>query len=161
MTTTWLTEWPATLSAGVDVALLDLSRVATQTPIWFNFLNKEEQERALRFHFDHHRQRFIAARMALRVLLGRYLCIAPEEVELIYTHYGKPELHPRQNNIGLSFNLSHSHELALFAFTQQVDIGIDIEHAVGDRDCRGLAARFFSAAESAQLLALPADQIIT
>ena len=56
----------------------------------------------------------------------------------------------------LSFNLSHSHGLALFAITRVRRIGIDLERIRTDCPCGQIAERFFSSRESAKLQALPA-----
>ena len=44
-------------------------------------LNKDENERAQRFYFNKHKRRFATARATLRLILGRYLNKAPEQLE--------------------------------------------------------------------------------
>jgi 4'-phosphopantetheinyl transferase len=56
------------------------------------------------------------------------------------------------------FNASHSGGLALFAITLDREIGVDIEHVRPMRDLEGIAARFFSTRETADLMSLPEDQ---
>ena len=58
----------------------------------------------------------------------------------------------------LRFNLAHSHELALYAFTRGREIGVDIEYLRALPDADQIADRFFSARENATLQALPASQ---
>ena len=61
----------------------------------------------------------------------------------------------RRGRGSYDFNLSHSRGLALFAFARQVDIGVDLEHLRSDVNHLALAEHFFSAAERAELNALP------
>ena len=61
----------------------------------------------------------------LRRLLGEYLGIEPGHVQISYTRDGKPFVDHHSTNI--RFNISHSHEIALFAFSKDFDLGIDIE----------------------------------
>lgn len=94
------------------------------SPKDWSILNTEEQERAKRFHFEHHRRRFVASRAKMRVILARYLHLAPEQLMLSTAHKGKPFLlHP----FNIQFNLSHSGEMALLAIGKTHELGVDIE----------------------------------
>ena len=55
----------------------------------------------------------------------------------------------------LSFNLSHSHNLALYAVTQGREIGVDVEFIRNDINLLGIAKRFFSDQEYAELQEFP------
>ncbi len=120
-------------------------------------LSADERERAARFRFDKHQRRFTVARGVLRTLLGRYLGCEPEDLTFEYSEHGKPFLAGNQA-IDLRFNLSHSHEIALFGFTIGRDIGVDVEQIRPDRSTREIAERFFSPAEVEALFALPKEQ---
>jgi len=136
-------------------ARLDASPAATSN--FHELLSNDERERAARFHFDEHRRRFTAARGILRTLLGRYLESNPHDLRFEYSDHGKPFLvgtHTRD----LRFNLSHSHEVALFGFTIGRDIGIDVEQIRPDRSTPEIAERFFSRREVEALFALPREQ---
>jgi 4'-phosphopantetheinyl transferase len=119
-------------------------------------LAPDEVQRAERFHFQRDRQHFIAGRALLRLILGRYLRMAPKQIPLAYTAYGKPFLASPADQGQYSFNLSHSAGIALYAVTRARAVGVDIERIRSDLDHQQIAARFFSPAEQAQLLALPA-----
>ena len=108
-------------------------------------LSADEIFRANRFRFPQHRRKFIVARGILRQLLGNYLAIAPARVDLIYETRGKPLL--AANDSALQFNISHSQEYALFGFTRQHSIGVDLEYQRSMPDCLKIARRFFSANE--------------
>jgi 4'-phosphopantetheinyl transferase len=127
---------------------------AVTEQFWF-LLAPDETDRAGRFRFDHLRRSFILARGALRVLLGRYLNIAPGGIEFGYGSKGKPALAAPHR---LQFNASHSGDLALFAFTTDCEIGVDVERIRPIPDTEDVAKRFFCAEETAELMALPAGQ---
>ncbi len=111
-------------------------------------LDDHERVRAGRFHFEKDRHRYAATRGLLRRLLGDALGLAPAAVDLSYGPHGKPTL---AHASLLRFNISHSEGWALFALTNDRDIGIDLESA--DRlpsdpaKLSGLAARVLSARE--------------
>lgn len=119
-------------------------------------LSPDEQARAARFSFDKDRRRFIAARGILRALLGRYLHVPAETLRFIYNAHRKPALPPETHPV-LCFNLSHSYELALYAFACEREIGVDIEYmrSLTSNDYILLAKRCFSQSEYAALCALP------
>jgi 4'-phosphopantetheinyl transferase len=121
-------------------------------------LDQDEQARANRFHFEKHRRHFVVGRGVLRLLLGRYLETSPEDVRLSYGPYGKPALDAVHYNSRLRFNASHSGELALYAFVQDHEVGIDVELIKGDFETEEIAERFFSPYEIKTLSALPAAE---
>jgi 4'-phosphopantetheinyl transferase len=114
-----------------------------------------EREQAARFRSDHLRHSFILTRGALRVLLGRYLDADPARLQFTYGAKGKPSLGA---NSCIKFNSSHSGELAVFAFTLDCEIGIDIEQIYPLPRIKDIAGRFFCEEESGELLSLPVDQ---
>ena len=74
----------------------------------------DERARAERFYFQKHREHFIAGRGLLRNILSRYLDKEPAQLRFRYNSYGKPDLTEETGAEGFCFNLSHSHEIALF-----------------------------------------------
>jgi 4'-phosphopantetheinyl transferase len=106
-------------------------------------LSGDELARANRFHFQEHRQRFIAGRGILRSILGSYLGIEPQQVLFDYQERGKPVLAATLAHSGLWFNLSHSQGLALCAVNYHHQIGIDLEYIRRMSDVEALAKRFF------------------
>lgn len=118
-------------------------------------LSDEENERAVRFRFDRDRARFIMARGTLRALLARYLHKQPGDLQLILGREGKPALAPEQARETLDFNLSHSQDVAVFAFGWNRNIGVDVERIRSDVDCENIAHHYFSAGEMRSLARLP------
>lgn len=122
----------------------------------YGILGPDECQRADRFYFEKHRRRFTVARGVLRRLLGEYLGVSSEAVAFEYSEYGKPSLPNTINPTDIRFNVSHSNESALFAFTRQRDVGVDVEHVRSDIDVEALAQNSFSPREVDALLRLPA-----
>jgi 4'-phosphopantetheinyl transferase len=114
-------------------------------------LAADEQVKTGRFRFAKDRNQFIIGRGLLRVLLGHYLACEPAQIRFRYSSYGKPSLEDGKQ-VGLQFNLSHSHQMALLVFTRGRDVGVDIEYMRPDVEFEQLARHFFSPTECAVLL---------
>jgi 4'-phosphopantetheinyl transferase len=118
-------------------------------------LDGEERYRAERFHFPRDRDRYVVGRGRLRLLLGEYLGVAPEDVGFQYSTAGKPALSAGSGSADLRFNVAHSDGLALYAVTRGRDVGVDVERVRPDLAWRELAERYFAPTEVAELVALP------
>ena len=130
------------------------SRVRALKPL----LSTDERQRAARYGFARDRRRFVVARATLRLLLGRYLNLAPVRVRLSYGAHGKPALDASQRETDLRFNVTHSEDLALYAFARGRDVGVDLEWVRPLADAQPIAEAFFSARERAALLELAPHQ---
>ncbi len=120
-------------------------------------LSPDEHTRVKRFKFPRLRRRFIASQGYLRHILGRYLQQPPHALEFQRTERGKPFLSiPQAHNV--CFNVSHSHDMAVYGIMLEHEIGIDVEYLRPMPDAEQIATRFFSASEQVSLLALPAEQ---
>ncbi len=121
-------------------------------------LSSDELQRANRFRFPEHRERFIVARGILREILHCYTGIPAPEIQFSYGPRGKPYL--LNNPQSIQFNVSHSHDLAVYALTIENEIGIDIEKMEAHYN-DAVAKRFFSEEEYAQLAQLSdAEKIV-
>ncbi|MGI8990834.1 MAG: 4'-phosphopantetheinyl transferase family protein, partial [Bryobacteraceae bacterium] len=118
-------------------------------------LSPDERERAARFRFERLQRSFILTRGALRILLGHYLETSPAGIQFEYGAKGKPHLAAPSR---IEFNVSHSGELALFAFTLDCELGVDVEQIRPMPDMRAIAAQFFHEEEAAELMTLPASR---
>jgi 4'-phosphopantetheinyl transferase len=123
-----------------------------------NILSNDEKIRASRFRFHTDGDRFIAARSSLRTILARYLRTQPGELEFGLNPFGKPYLAGGQDQLGLRFNLSHSHDMALLAVARNRDVGVDIELCRADFATDEVAQRFFSRSELKQLASIAQEQ---
>jgi 4'-phosphopantetheinyl transferase len=132
----------------LDVSIERVKELAT-------ILSPDERARAERFYFELHRNRFIVSRGGLRTILGCYLNIQPDRVEFEYSSRGKPKL---AGAAQLQFNVSHSQDLALYGFSCDRAIGVDLEYLRVIDDAQKIAQRFFSTQESAVIDSLPEDE---
>ena len=139
----------------VHVWRLPLVQPPAQLAVLARTLGDDERARARRFHFDRDRDAFTAARGALRTLAGGYLARRPEALVFGYQARGKPYLTAPPGH-DLRFNVSHSGDFALLAFTRGRDVGVDVERRRPLQDLRSLANVSFSRAEYAALLGVPA-----
>jgi len=118
-------------------------------------LSMDERMRAERFHFEQDRKRFIVGRGILRTILGRYLNVASRRLQFCYGRNGKPALTDTFGKGTILFNMSDSEGLALYGFTRDREIGVDIEQVHDISDMDQIAERFFSVRENAIFHALP------
>jgi 4'-phosphopantetheinyl transferase len=121
-------------------------------------LNSKEKARAERFYFPRDRRRFSQFRGFLRFLMGQYLQEPPERISLETNPNGKPFLSPQKGIPKIFFNLAHSEDLALFAFTTVGDLGVDVEKLKDPYDGEKLAERYFSPQESGYLSSIPQNE---
>jgi 4'-phosphopantetheinyl transferase len=161
--TTAVPPWdspPATIildSNEVHVWRAPLDGAPTQIDGFLQTLAADEQTRAERFYFQRDRERFITAHGILRAILGLYLKRAPKCLSFRYSPHGKPALAWESGGDAIRFNMSHSHGVALYAFTRGREVGIDLEFIRYNLEVEQIADRFFSHRETATLRALPTD----
>ena len=120
-------------------------------------LQPDERERAGRLLFPADQQQSIASRATLRLLLAHYAgAEQPRDLRLIYGEHGKPGL----ADSDLRFNLSHTRDLALFAFAREIRLGIDVENLRAFDDLDAVAEQNFAPAEHDALLAMSQNERI-
>jgi 4'-phosphopantetheinyl transferase len=118
---------PPLLGGVAHVWCVDLAPGQFCTHALAETLARDEHERAAKFQFSEHREQFIVARGALRLLLGGYLGVESRSVVFEYGSRGKPCLAwPADDD--LHFNVAHSAGLALCGFAR-TNIGVDIEES--------------------------------
>src|SRR3954469_17187354 len=99
-------------------------------------------------------RRFTVARGILRTLLSGFTGDAAQNLRFEYGTAGKPSLLDHEIN----FNVSHSADLALFAFAPDRSVGVDVESERPVRRLLDVAQRFMSDAELRRLEATPPDR---
>jgi 4'-phosphopantetheinyl transferase len=142
-------------AAAVDVWRVDLAGAADDL---LELLSAHEHARAERMARARDRTLWARSRGVLRALLGRYLQADPRELSLATSAGGKPVLdtqNARTERVAdatrLCFNLSHSGETALYAFSRAGRVGIDVEATRRPVDSVALATRALGPAEAARL----------
>ncbi len=138
----------------VDVWSIALNASAEKRLQAGTLLSEEEHKRVYRLRMPEHQHRSIIALAQRRVILSQYLNQAPESITYAIGPYGKPYI----EGYPLHFNLSHSHDIALLAISQQAELGIDIEYWRSVIHIDGLVKKIFTPEEQAQFYALPDDQ---
>ncbi|MBN2424695.1 MAG: 4'-phosphopantetheinyl transferase superfamily protein [Calditrichaceae bacterium] len=117
------------------------------------FLSENELQRANKLYNEKLKQRYIAARGQLKILLGKYLGVSPKSLFFTLNEYGKPYL--SQSFSGFYFNISHSGDMALAGFSAEFEVGVDIEYRRPSWNGMHIARRFFSKDETEALYTLP------
>ena len=97
----------------------------------------------------------MAARTALRLVLGRYTGRDPRHLLLIYQASGKPHLFQPGVRDPLHFNLSHTTGLFGLAITRTGELGFDIERLGRRFDFSTLAEKILTPRERAIWVSLP------
>lgn len=113
-------------------------------------LSPDESTRLEQFRTQADRNRFLVGRGLLRQIAGDYLKIAAASLQFVYGPFAKPGL-PNSN---LHFNLAHSGELIVYAFSTRQAVGIDIEQITPSVDIQATAPQFCSAREIEELTQL-------
>jgi 4'-phosphopantetheinyl transferase len=145
-----LVDWsPRRLPASHSEARLSLSSGDCHiwiadlcTPVLASLLSDDEQGRTHRYLSENVRRRFIAARVILRSLCASYVGQPAASIRLKYGESGKPSL--ADNPRSVQFNLSHTGDTALFAFTLKDAVGIDVEAVSSTIDVHAIARQFLS-----------------
>ncbi len=141
--------------SNVHVWVARLERSPAELRALASTLSADEMERARRFHFERDQNGFIAARGVLRAILGAYLQVDPGRIEFSYGPQGKPAL--MGPDADLTFNLSHSDDVAFVALTRGRTIGVDIERMKPFAEVADVTRTIFSARELAEFRALAPD----
>lgn len=144
----------------VEVWRASLDEQADETVQWLeSLLAGDELDRARRFFFARDRRRYVVGRGILRVILGRYVGVAPAELRFAYGPNGKPALATERGETPpIFFNVAHSDGLALYAFCRAGEVGIDVERVRDLPDCEDVAQAAFSPRELARLRACPPER---
>jgi len=135
--------WSIALSSLTDIA--DLESV----------LSNEERVEAGRFRFEIDQRRSVISRGMLRVILGKYLDIQPQEIKFSYNPHDKPLLQFPNMKGKLWFNVSHSKDYIVYVLTRANEIGVDIEYINLAFATKEIASQFFSLAEIKAFNELP------
>jgi 4'-phosphopantetheinyl transferase len=156
----WLPEPGETQLSGEDVHVwrIAVEPLIGQVPHLTELLSNNERSRANAFVHAKDRERFIISHGILRILIGCYLEVAPDELQFSQGPYKKPCLDSAYTDSNIQFNLSHSQGYALLALTRQRQIGVDIEYMQPLTNMEQIAANTFSPQENWELENLPPQE---
>jgi amino acid adenylation domain-containing protein len=120
-----------------------------------SLLSSDEIDRANRYIRARDRDWFIARRGFLRELVAGYTGIKSAHIGFQYSENGRPHLSEEQNPVALTFSLSAREGLALYAFTCNRPVGIDLERIRPATDLLEIARRQLSLREYEDISKLP------
>jgi len=139
--------WAASLDEHVD-----------QVNNYRTLLSEREIKRIERLRVPLARQRYVLSRGILRRLLEHYLDKPAASLEFRFGSRGKPSLAPVGDRV-LSFNNTDCTDLALYAFSWNRELGIDLEQRPRRVRAERIARRRFAASETCEILSQPANKI--
>lgn len=137
----------------IHIWQIELDSYQTKIPEMMLMLSHEERYQAQQFRFVQDQQRYVISHGCLRMILGQYLHIAPQEVQLGVQAAGKPVVKfPKQPVI--HFNLTHAGQLAAVAVSEK-PVGVDIEQIDHNMRFDEVVPQFMSVHEQAIFRRLP------
>jgi 4'-phosphopantetheinyl transferase len=150
-------QFPELRPRELHVWRVELDAPPTATDRLAACLSADERRQWQRFLREADRRHFLVSHSALRIILGQYLDMAPERVEIAVRTGGKPELTLSPDGLPLCFNLSHSEGLAMVALALGREVGVDVERVRPFVDMASIIERYFAPAERAAWQALPPE----
>lgn len=123
----------------------------------YRILSREEHVRGEKFRFTRDRTSFLTGRAVLREILAMYLEERACKIRLAYGPLGKPVL-ADPGVRSLHFNVAHSANLAVYAFSPIKELGVDIERVRTLGEFLPIAKEFFAPDEYKQLSHLPQSE---
>ncbi|RZM82915.1 4'-phosphopantetheinyl transferase family protein [Leptolyngbya iicbica] len=124
---------------------------------WQGWLSSDEQARWQRYRRAADRDRFLCSRGGLRYLLASYLQQPPASIQLRYGAQGRPML--AAASVPLHFNVAHSGDWVIWAFSRCPWLGVDVEVLQPRRRLRSLMQKCLTPAEQADVLRDPTAQL--
>lgn len=120
---------------------------------YVEFLTDEERAQAARFVFERDRLRYLVTRALVRTTLSRYAPIPAAQWRFTTNKHGRPAISERHGDdaCALLFNISHTRSLITLAVSRDAAVGVDVENVTSRAAPIGVADRFFSRAEAAEL----------
>jgi 4'-phosphopantetheinyl transferase len=109
-------------------------------------LSPSEQKRVGALLEERAVRQYVISRAMQRQLLARYVGGHPADISFGIVAMGKPTL-SKPNDIGLTFNTTHSGSLVVIAVTANRDVGVDVEQVRPVPRALKVAKRCYSAEE--------------
>src|SRR3954468_6591907 len=121
----------------IDVWRIALDPERSPPPTLQHLLDEGERERAQAFRFAEHRDAFVIAHGALRLILGEELGEDPARLAYTRARAGHPRLAVRT----LRFTLPRPGGCALVAASSAAEVGVNVEAVRDNVDLEGVARR--------------------
>lgn len=139
----------------LDIRLCKLAAFPDDLPYYWALLDSDEQARARRIANPQKQARQIEAQGRLRIILGKAVNAAPEQLRFSRHAHGKPYL---PDFPGFAFNLSHTSDRMAVVMSRGCRVGIDIEACKPRTNLAALADKCLGAEEKKYWQALPAAE---
>ena len=114
---------------------------------YYSILSDYEREMVNKYKSEELKNRQIISKGVLRVLIAKYTNFSPNEINLYYNEFGKPFVSGDSDGNNLFFNLSHSDNIAVFIFSKNWNVGIDVERVKELADMESVVNLCFSESE--------------
>ncbi len=141
----------AGVPADVRLVRVDLDAAAPLADPLFDVLSDEERTEAARFRQPGDVVRSAATRAVLRRTLGAELGRPPRSLAFVRSERGRPALAGAGEAAAVDFNVSHSGDVALIAWSRRRRVGVDVEVLRGDRAWRPLVRMVLGPADARRI----------
>jgi 4'-phosphopantetheinyl transferase len=121
-----------------------------------SILSEGERNRIDWFTFPQVQNNYVISQGVLRAILAGYLNIEPKQIQLSKHAKGKPFV---TNDTSLFFNLSNSGKKAVFAFSRNAEVGIDLEIIRVLPDLEELIQKNFTPKETDYIKKIDAEKL--
>ncbi len=150
---------PVLSSDIIHVWIADLEKAMAHAEYFLSILSDDEKKKAIDYKFEKDKNRYIISRGILRELVSIYTGVQPGDIEFLYTEAGKPFFSGNTNST-LKFNLSHSGNFTIYAFSLGKEIGIDIEYIRNLENLNNLAKTTLSDLEFNEFIVSPEEKML-
>jgi 4'-phosphopantetheinyl transferase len=118
-----------------------------------DLLNEEEKIRANKYRIEQKRKTYIFTKALLKTLLP-YYAQKDSSKFICKNTYGKPYI----KKSDLYFNISHTQDMSIIAFSKQHEIGIDVESMHYDSNIMDISTKYFTKREKHWIDNLPKNK---
>jgi len=115
----------------------------------WKMMEKEEIERYTSFVRYEDMMRGALGRIAVKKISSSYLGKDAKDIQIKCESFGKPYLCCSGKRLPINYNLSHSGEIVMVAFGQNIPIGVDVQEIKQIQEYQRLAEYYFSPEERA------------
>jgi len=152
-----LSEKKSLSTKNFEVKYIDLNELDSMADSLPDVLSDDEKQRVKTIKNTQKKRQYHLSRIVLRLLLSTYLHIDPENIVFDYSKSGKPKV---LDSFGkeLFFNVSHSRNISIFAFSLEHELGIDLEYIDTVKSNDLIIKKFFSTSEQEFLFSLGGDK---
>lgn len=116
---------------------------------------RDEAEQQARYRFAAGRKEYLVTRALVRSVLSAYAPVLPKDWQFIRNKHGRPEIAGPAGAPRLRFNLSNTRGLIVCLVARDREVGVDVEDIHRQGETVGVADRFFSPSETAELIRQP------